>query len=186
MPGQDPRIEIRRSQRRRRTVSARCEGDTIVVLMPTGLSAEAEQKLVSDLVGRLRRSTGRRGRAGDAQLAERAARLSATYLDGLARPTSVRWVRPMTSRWASCTQDTGAIRVSDLLREAPAYVLDYILVHELAHLVVPGGHTPQFWERVARYPRAERAIGYLEAYSLAARQRDAAPPDWQGCGGAAP
>ena len=51
----------------------------------------------------------------------------------------------------------------------PAYVLDYVVVHELAHLVVPGGHPPEFWELVRRYPRTERAMGYLEAYSRVLR-----------------
>jgi predicted metal-dependent hydrolase len=160
------RIEIRRSARRRRTVSARCEGDTIVVLMPSGLSHETEQRLVRDVVGKLERAQQRQVRGGDAQLMDRAARLSAQFLGGRAAPASVRWVPPMRSRWASCTPGDGTIRVSELLRDVPAYVLDYILVHELAHLIVPGGHTPQFWSVVNSYPRTERAIGYLEAYSL--------------------
>ena len=47
----------------------------------------------------------------------------------------------------------------------PGWVVDYVLIHELAHLVVPGGHPPEFWAAVRRYPRTERAMGYLEAYS---------------------
>lgn len=57
--------------------------------------------------------------------------------------------------------------MSETLRDVPAYVLDYVLVHELAHLVVPGGHPPEFWEVVRGYPRTERAMGYLEALSRA-------------------
>ena len=48
----------------------------------------------------------------------------------------------------------------------PDWVLDYVLVHELAHLVVPG-HGPQFWSLVDRYPRTERARGYLEGVAAA-------------------
>jgi predicted metal-dependent hydrolase len=61
-------------------------------------------------------------------------------------------------------------------------VLDYVLVHELAHLVVPD-HSPAFHEIVDRYPRAERARGFLIAMSrgetdddLAADGPCASPP----------
>jgi predicted metal-dependent hydrolase len=47
-------------------------------------------------------------------------------------------------------------------------VLDYVLVHELAHLLEPG-HGPDFWTWVRRYPKTERAIGYLEGLSAAAQ-----------------
>jgi predicted metal-dependent hydrolase len=56
------------------------------------------------------------------------------------------------------------IRISSRVAGFPAWVLDYLLVHELAHLVV-GDHSPAFWEVVNRYPKAERARGYLIAKS---------------------
>jgi hypothetical protein len=74
----------------------------------------------------------------------------------------VRWSDQQTSRWGSCTIDTGAIRLSSRMREFPAWVVDYVLVHELAHLRYRS-HGPRFWSLVARYPLAERARGYLIA-----------------------
>lgn len=97
----------------------------------------------------------------------RCAELSARYLDALADPVSVRWVPPMRTRWASCTPTEGTIRVSERLRDVPPWVLDYVLVHELAHLLVPG-HGKDFWEWVHRYPKTDRAMGYLEGLSAAA------------------
>lgn len=162
----DPRVRIRRSTRRRKTVQARVEGDDVVVMMPAGLPRAEERRIVTDLLAKMARSRRRAGaESGDDDLARRAAALSSRWLGGRARPESVRWVSDMTTRWGSCTQSTGRIRISDSLRTVPGYVLDYVLVHELAHLVVPGGHPPEFWELVGTYPRTERAIGYLEAYA---------------------
>jgi predicted metal-dependent hydrolase len=162
----DPRIEVRRSRRRKRTVSARVEGRTVVVLMPAGLPRSEEHRLISDMLARLRRSRRRAGTGrSDEDLMRRATALSARWLDGRPRPASVRWVPAMTTRWASCSPGSGEIRVSDALRGVPSYVLDYVVVHELVHLVVPGGHPPRFWEEVRRFPRTERAMGYLEAYA---------------------
>jgi predicted metal-dependent hydrolase len=82
-------------------------------------------------------------------------------------PVSVRWVPPMRTRWASCTPDDGTIRISERLRDVPGWVVDYVLVHELVHLLEPG-HDAAFWAWVHRYPRTERAMGYLEGLSAAA------------------
>ena len=80
----------------------------------------------------------------------------------------MRWVPPMRTRWASCTPADGTIRISERLRDVPAWVLDYVLVHELTHLLEPG-HDERFWAWVHRFPRSERAIGYLEG--LVGRRR---------------
>lgn len=166
----DPRIEVRRSKRRKRTVSARREGETVVVLMPAGLPRAEERRLITDMLAKLARSGRRAGvRASDEQLMRRSTALATRWLGGKPRPSSVRWVPSMTTRWASCSPDTREIRISETLRDVPAYVLDYVLVHELAHLVVPGGHPPEFWTAVRNYPRTERAMGYLEAYSRVLR-----------------
>ena len=102
------------------------------------------------------------------ELSRRAARLSRDVLDGRPQPASVVWVSNQAKRWGSCSVATGRIRLSDRLRSMPAYVIDYVLVHELAHLI-HADHSPAFHALVARYPAAERARGYLEGYAAAAR-----------------
>lgn len=161
-----PRIEVRRSRRRTRTISARREHDAIVVMIPAGFSAAEEAEWVEKMVDRLVRSERRRG-GSDTDLMARAAALSARYLDGRASPVSVRWVTNQNTRWGSCTPSDKTIRLSHRIRSMPAYVVDYVLLHELTHLLVHG-HGERFWEWVARYPQSERARGYLEGVSDAA------------------
>jgi predicted metal-dependent hydrolase len=66
------------------------------------------------------------------------------------------------------------IRISSRAAALPSWVLDYLLVHELAHLEV-AGHGPHFWRLVNRYPLTERARGYLMA--LDHRSGDPGEPD---------
>jgi predicted metal-dependent hydrolase len=157
---------VRRSTRRRRTVSAYRDGDKTIVLLPARFSPAEEKQWVARMLDRLA-AREKRLRPSDDGLLARASELSARYLGGAAVPRSVRWVGNQNSRWGSCTPADSSIRVSTRLQGMPGWVLDYVLVHELAHLIVVG-HGPEFWRLVSTYPRAERARGYLEGVAHAA------------------
>lgn len=158
-----PALEIHRSPRRRRSASAAFRDDRIVVRLPAGLPGREEQRLIDGVVRKVAERHGVRAAGGDEALTDRAAVLADRYLDGL-RATRVTWSMRMGSRHGSCTPDEGHIRISSELAAHPSYVVDYVLVHELAHLHV-SGHTPEFHALVARFPDAERARGYLEGYA---------------------
>jgi predicted metal-dependent hydrolase len=165
LPGM-PSVEVRRSARRRRTVTAYRDGDTTVVLIPARMSRAEERRWVSVMLERLTNQE-RRLRPAEADLMARARDLSQRFLEGRAQPASVRWVTNQGSRWGSCTPVDRTIRLSHRLKGMPEWVLDYVLLHELAHLLVPG-HGPQFWAEVERFPRTEWARGYLEGVAAAA------------------
>ncbi|MGF1661805.1 MAG: M48 family metallopeptidase [Kineosporiaceae bacterium] len=171
-PSTGERVEVRRSARRRRTVSAYRDGDRIVVLVPARLGETVEREWVERMVARVR-DRERRRRPGDPELAARAGELSRRYLAGRPVPVSVAWSAAQRRRWGSCTPEDRSIRVSDRLRDAPGWVLDYVLVHELAHLVEPS-HSARFWELVATYPGTERARAWLEGWEAGRAARD--PP----------
>lgn len=163
-----PVVEVRRSQRRRRTVSAYRDGERVVVLIPAQFSGAEEREWVDRMVARLA-ARERRGHTDEA-LYERAQRLAERYLGeypNAASPSSVKWVRNQNGRWGSCTPADRSIRISERIQSFPDWVVDYVILHELCHLVV-ANHNAQFWALVARYPKAERARGYLEGISAAA------------------
>lgn len=165
-------VEVRRSARRTRTVAAFWENGTAVVAIPARFSAAQEAEWVHRMLAKLKRqgekraAGGRRRPAGDAALAEHAAGLSARYLGGRAVPSSVRWVGNQNSRWGSATPADGTIRLSDKLRPMPQWVIDYVLLHELAHLLVPS-HNAAFWRLLDAYPETQRAKAFLEGVAFA-------------------
>ena len=169
-------VEVRRSARRRRTVTAYRESGRTVVLIPAAFTPAEERRWVAQMVAKLQTREERRRRSlgGDEQLVSRARELSAAHLGGVPQPSSVRWVDNQQRRWGSCTPADGSIRLSSRLRGMPEYVVDYVLVHELAHLIEPS-HDQRFWALVARYPRAERARGFLEGIELARHEAGEAP-----------
>jgi predicted metal-dependent hydrolase len=159
-------VEVRRSARRRRTVSAYRQGDRTVVLIPAQMSTREEERWVRAMLARLD-SRERRSKPGEAELADRAKGLSDRYLNGRAVPLSVRWVTNQGARWGSCTPVDASIRLSDRLRGMPDFVIDYVLLHELAHLIEPN-HGPGFWRLLEPFPKLERARGFLDGFAAAA------------------
>ncbi len=140
-------------------MQARQVGGVLRVSIPASMTVADEQRWVAEMVRRMERRA-----ASDAiDLTARAEALGARY--GLPLPAEIRWVDNQEWRWGSCTPSDGTIRISSRLVGEPTWVLDYVIVHELAHLRAPR-HDARFWALVGRYPRTERARGFLIARGL--------------------
>ncbi len=161
-----PEVEVRVSARRKKTAGAHWEGDRIIVVVPTHLRGTALDDMVENLSRRLTRNRPHL-HASDQHLAERARGLGRLYLGGV-EAQSIRWATNQNKRWGSCTLATREIRISSRLRAAPTWVLDSVIVHELAHLIEPN-HSARFRELEARYPRKHDADLFLEGYGLGLR-----------------
>ena len=153
------KVEVVRSPRRRKTVQARQVGGVLRVSIPASMTVVEEAKWVAEMVKRMER----RASTDRIDLSERAIALADRY--GLHRPYAIRWVDNQEWRWGSCTPSDGTVRISSRLGKEPSWVLDYVIVHELAHLSVPR-HDQRFWAIAHRYPLTERARGFLMARGL--------------------
>ena len=155
-------VEVRRSTKRRKTIEAYRKGDTIIVAIPARMSKREEERVVAEMVSKLGKDDLR---LTSTELMSRALELNTLYLGDRATPSSVEWSSRMERIWGSCTIDDRAIRLSNRLDDAPRYALDYILLHELVHLIV-AGHGPDFKALLSVYPQLERAEGYLEGRQI--------------------
>lgn len=151
-------VEVHRSKRRKRSVGAQLVGGVLTITVPQWMSTDEHDHWVGVMSGRFRRKMS----ADRIDLRSRARALS--HAHGLSMPTDIRWSDDMLQRWGSCTPTLGTVRISTRLAKFPDWVIDYVIAHELAHLDVPD-HSDAFWELTKRYPKAERAIGYLIAKS---------------------
>lgn len=151
-------VDIVRSRRRKRTVQAYIADGRLRVMVPDGLAPEEESRLVDSMVARVTRKVSSR----EVDLESRARELAREH--GLPVPKSITWSDRQMRRWGSCSQSEGRIRVSNRLASMPGWVLDSVIVHELAHLE-EANHGPRFQSLVNRYELTERAKGYLMAVS---------------------
>jgi len=150
------------------------EEGRIVVVVPEHLSGRQRRELGPGRVERcLAREARRRAPRADEEITRRARELYgefvAPHAEGGSPTFGVRWVSTMQHRWGSCTRSTGEIRISDRLQVMPAWVVDYVLLHEVAHLV-EREHNDRFWAIVNAHPGTPRARGFLEGVDFAHRE----------------
>jgi predicted metal-dependent hydrolase len=131
------------------------------VLAPAHLSDAELAPMIENLKQRLTKRTEQR-QLDDTELEQMARRLNKAHFKGRLTWTSLTWSTQQDKRYGSCTPALKSIRISHLIAKMPLFVKEYVVMHELAHLL-EANHGPRFWELVNRYPRTERARGYLMA-----------------------
>ena len=166
VPGLPDNIIVKRSDRRRKSVSATVENGVTVVVIPKRMTNDQAKRYALELHERIAKRRTKQLAKNDVDLADRARTLHDQYLPTAPTPTSVTWSARQQQRWGSCTPTDGTIRISDRLKAMPDYVLDYVLLHELAHLVV-GNHGAQFEALVGSYPQLDKARAFLAGFEHA-------------------
>lgn len=153
-----PNVEVRRSERRKRSVSAHREGELIVVTVPARMSQRLAAEYATELVEKLR--SREPAVLSDTDLLSRALWLRLEFLPEAPEPVAVSWSDRQKQQWGSCTPLDRTIRLSSRLMRAPQYVIDYVLVHELAHLL-HSNHADEFKALERRFPELARAEAFL-------------------------
>ncbi|MDH7517477.1 MAG: M48 family metallopeptidase [Candidatus Thermoplasmatota archaeon] len=156
-------VEIIRSKRRKNTIQAKFVKEKLLIYLPSGMTKHEEKKWIEKMIKWGERHKKRK-QLNDMDLFKRAQELNKLYFNG-SLDFSIRFVTNQNTRFGSCTSATKSIRISDRLAKMPRWVQDYVIIHELAHILHPN-HTKKFWEKVNQYKYAERAKGYLIAVGM--------------------
>jgi hypothetical protein len=160
-----PQVTIIRSRRRKKTIQTKSGDGRLWIYLPAGMNPKDEQKWIDRMIQRNERWEQKKTvKQSDSWLIHRAGELNKKYFDGTLN-FSIRFVTNQNSRYGSCTSLDKSIRISDRVKTMPSWVQDYIIIHELTHLIYPD-HSKKFWETVNRYRYAERAKGYLIALGV--------------------
>ena len=174
LPGiSEGEIVVLRSKRRKKSISAYRQGGRIIISIPARMSKADERSVIPEMIAKIRAQEADES-PSETILLDRVTQLLDLYAPEITqRPQSINW-RAMRERWGSCTSVDATIRISDRLKGAPAYALDYVLFHEAIHLRF-FDHGPDFQAILAAYPDGEKAQAYLDGYELA--ESDLAPPE---------
>ncbi len=169
LPGiSEGEIVVLRSKRRKKSISAYRQGGRIIISIPARMSKADERSVIPEMIAKIRAQEADES-PSETMLMQRCVQLLERYAPEITIcPKSINW-RQMRERWGSCTSVDATIRISDRLKGAPDYALDYVLFHEAIHLHY-FDHGPEFKAVLARFPEESRAEAYLEGFEAAERR----------------
>ena len=162
-------IKIIRSEKRKKTIQARDINGVLHVYLPAGMGEDEEKKWIDAVIKRMENRRKRHALNSDDSLKKRAREINKKYFGGKLE-FEIRYVTNQNKRFGSCTHMDKTIRISHRVADMPQWVRDYVIIHELAHLIHPN-HSKKFWELVNQYKYTERARGYLMAMGMASDEK---------------
>lgn len=156
-------------------INARLRETTLHVSLPLRAPLTVLDTVLPDLA----RQLVRRQRSRQINSAEAALDLARRVARRFPQPPAVDAVQFSTgqsARWGSYSLRTRGIRLHAALRLMPPWVLEAVVVHELAHAIHPD-HSPAFWALLRQVcPDTDRATAFLEGVSWLARSWETLPP----------
>jgi len=159
------KVEVKRSRRRKRTISARLDGDIMYVYAPVDTPEKELHKIIKNFEERFARRELKRKLNKERNLREVFNELNKIYFDGKIKVKSIEYVTNQQKICGSCNYKKRTIRISHSLAHMPEWVRDYVIIHEMAHILEPN-HSKAFWDIVYRYKLTERARGFLIAKEM--------------------
>lgn len=158
-------VKVIRSQKRKKTIQAKIIGETLVIHLPAGMHSEDEKKTIEKMKVKIEKKKQKKQINENDYLNNRFTEFNNMYFQGKLKVNSIEFVTNQKKSNGSCTPAKCTIRISHKLLEMPEWVLDYVIMHEMTHLVHPN-HSKQFWEKVGEYEFTERARGFLIAKGM--------------------
>jgi predicted metal-dependent hydrolase len=161
---QDPiAVEVVRDGRLRTRIHWEWNGNQVRIRAPRRVPQHELDRHVAKIVEEVKRKRAQVRARADTDLEARARKINRQLFGGEISWHSIRWVGNMRKRLGSCTTGgptDGDIRISDRIKNWPQWAVDYVVAHELAHRKHQN-HSQEFWAYVNRYPKAERARGFI-------------------------
>lgn len=157
-------VKIIRSTKRKKTIQAKMVNGKFWIYLPADITKIEEQRWIEQMKKRFDKRKRRQKLNSDERLQKRSKEINKQYFNGIL-DFEIKYVTNQISKFGSCTPKTKMIRISDRIADMPRWVQDYVIIHELTHLIHPD-HSKRFWEKVNRYKYAERAKGYLIAVGM--------------------
>jgi predicted metal-dependent hydrolase len=158
-------VKVVRSPNRKKTIQAKIVGETLVVHLPLGMHSEDERKIIEEMKEKIEKKKQKKQINKDDYLIKRFNEFNHQYFQGKLKVNSIQFVTNQEWVRGSCTPNKCTIRLSHKLLEMPKWVLDYVIMHEMTHLVHPN-HSKEFWAKVGDYKYTERARGFLIAKGM--------------------
>ncbi len=156
-------VEVVPDGRLRTRVHWEWSGNRVRVRVPRRAPKREVDRLVAEIVDEVKQKRARVRARADADLEALARRINRKHFGREIQWHSIRWVGNMRKRLGSCTTGgptDGDIRISDRIKGWPPWVIEYVVAHELAHRK-HANHSKEFWAYLSRYPKAERARGFI-------------------------
>lgn len=159
------KINVVKSAARRKTLQAKYDDKNCMLTVAVPVIAKDEE--IREFVDRCLKKLKSRQKSerNQASLHRRALELARKYFGLSMKFKSISYTDNYTRAWGKCYTATGEICIHNRLIDFPEWVEDYVIIHELAHLIEPN-HGPAFWKLAERYSLKERAVGFLMAKGI--------------------
>jgi len=157
-------IKVIRSSKRKKTIQAKIADGKFLIYLPSGLTKNEEEKWIRAMIDKNEKQKIRNKLNTTSELKKRADKLNEKYFEK-SLDFNIKYVTNQNTKFGSCTPKIKMIRISDKLATMPRWVQDYVIIHELAHLLYPN-HSKEFWKKVNQFNYVERAKGYLIAVGM--------------------
>jgi predicted metal-dependent hydrolase len=158
-------VKVIRSSNRKKTISAKMVGETLHIYLPLGMHREEERKFIEQMKKKIEKKKQKKQINNDDYLITKFNEFNVRYFQGKLKINSIEFVTNQTRVNGSCTPNQCTIRLSHTLLKMPKWVLEYVIMHEMTHLVHPD-HSKAFWTKVSEYKYTERARGFLIAKGM--------------------